>query len=101
MLNRKRKSLFGLSMPTKKRKTKLKLSAFLYFVDTDEKATDKLLFPTYLQILLTSKCSNYKYFNTFDIEGGLQIYTEHFKMKNCLKDILSTLEINHEKSFVS
>jgi hypothetical protein len=61
VLNRKRESLFGLSMPTKKRKTKLKLSAFLYFVDTDEKATDKLLFPIYPQILLTSKCSKYKY----------------------------------------
>ncbi len=61
MLNRKRKSLFGLSMPTKKRKTKLKLSAFLYFVDTDEKATDKLLFPIYPQILLTSKCSKGKF----------------------------------------
>ena len=30
-------------------------------MDTDEKATDKLLFPIYPQILLTSKCSKYKY----------------------------------------
>lgn len=50
-------------------------------MDTDEKAK-KSLFPIYLQILLRSKCSKYKHFNIFDIEGDLQIYTGHSKMEN-------------------
>ena len=37
-------------------------------------------------------------FNTFGVEGCLQICPESSKMEIILKDILSTLEINHENN---
>ena len=65
-------------------------------MNTDEKATNKLLFPIYPQMLLISKYSKSKFSPLLVMNYAYNSTQNYPKNGKFLKDILSTLEINHE-----